>query len=64
MLTTHLLGDGFVPVVCWSLVCWMAGVGWAAYRAVGWVERMRRWADSAECLEADSVYRRAAGDAP
>jgi len=28
------------------LACWVAGVGWAVYRAVGWVERMRAWAQS------------------
>lgn len=44
MLTDYLLGEGFVSLVAWSLVCWMLGVGWAAYRAVGWVERMRAWA--------------------
>lgn len=46
MVTDYLLGEGFVSLLCWSLVCWMLGVGWAAYRAVGWVERMRAWATS------------------
>ena len=48
MLSSMLLGDGFIPFLCWSLVCWMLGVGWAAYRAVGWVDRMRSWARSCE----------------
>jgi len=34
---------------CWLLgsafgAGWLAGYGWALYRAVGWVDRMRAWA--------------------
>lgn len=35
-----------VVVVLWSLVFFVMGVAYAAYRAVSWVERMRAWAYS------------------
>lgn len=41
---------GFDPdlaaFVIWSLGAFGAGVSWAAYRAVSWVDRMRAWAYS------------------
>lgn len=38
-----LTPDQMVAIL-WSACCFVAGVSWAAYRAVGWVERMRSWA--------------------
>lgn len=32
--------------VVWSLICFLLGVAYAIYRAVGWTERMRAWAES------------------
>lgn len=39
-----VISDAWLPLICWSLACWILGVGWAAYRALGWVDRMRSWA--------------------
>jgi hypothetical protein len=35
-----------LAVLAYSGACFCAGVAWAAYRAVGWTERIRRWAHS------------------
>jgi hypothetical protein len=46
---TSTLGLDVVPdlLVCaiFGLCCFGMGVAWAAYRAVGWVERIRTWAN-------------------
>jgi hypothetical protein len=46
ILDGELFQPELVLAGVWSLVCFVAGVAWAAYRAVGWVERMRAWAQS------------------
>lgn len=38
-----------IVVATWSAACWLGGVLWAAYRAVGWVDRIRRWALTEPC---------------
>jgi hypothetical protein len=35
-----------VQALVWSVCCFVAGVAFACYRAVSWVERMRSWARS------------------
>lgn len=45
---------GFADALAALLVmacCWVAGVAWAAYRAVGWVQRMRAWAAGSAGVE-------------
>lgn len=37
--------------------CFCAGVAWAAYRAVGWVERIHAWAEEVSELDKDSGVR-------
>jgi hypothetical protein len=34
----------FYSGLCICAACWLGGYGFALYRALGWVERMRRWA--------------------
>jgi hypothetical protein len=34
---------------------WFAGYGWALYRAVGWVDRMRAWAGRVVELQAEET---------
>lgn len=49
MIASHWqLGPEVVTAGVWSLACFGLGVSWAAYRAVGWVDRMRSWARSVE----------------
>lgn len=40
--------------VAFGAVCFALGVGWAAYRAVGWVDRMKAWAHSAPVVSEES----------
>lgn len=47
MVSNEAVSD-FLVVALWSALLFCAGAGWAAYRALGWVERMRAWAYSVE----------------
>ncbi|MFT4288691.1 hypothetical protein [Nocardioides sp.] len=38
---------GLWIAVFWTVAVWLAGVSWSMWRAVTWVERMRRWAAGA-----------------
>lgn len=38
----------YVAACCWTALCFLTGVSWSAYRAVGWVERIRLWASTVE----------------
>lgn len=40
----RVLSDDALAALVWSVVCFAAGVAYAAYRAVSWVDRMRSWA--------------------
>lgn len=40
---SDLLAD-VIAVIAWFSGAFCLGVGWAAYRAVGWTERIRAWA--------------------
>lgn len=40
--------EEFLVGVVWSLICFLLGILYAIYRAVGWVDRMRSWAHSDE----------------
>lgn len=48
-----LLSVEVVTALLWSLICFTAGVGYAAYRAVGWADRIRSWAHSLPVDERD-----------
>lgn len=38
------IGADLLGGLAYTAAVFCAGVSWAAYRAVGWVDRMRRWA--------------------
>lgn len=46
-LDSDLLAD-VVAVVAWFAAAFCIGAGWAAYRAIGWTDRMRAWAYSVQ----------------
>jgi hypothetical protein len=46
VILSHASEVGAVLAVMGASFC--AGVGWSAYRAVGWVERIRKWAHEVE----------------
>lgn len=52
----RLLSPDVLAALLWSVVCFVAGVAWAAYRAVGWVDRMRAWAYSVEDREREKTW--------
>jgi len=47
MLSDYFGGDAFADALAslfYGLFCFCMGVGWACYKAVSWVEKMREWA--------------------
>lgn len=42
------IGADFLGWLAYTAGVFCCGVSWAAYRAVGWVDRMRRWAASVQ----------------
>lgn len=50
MIASVLTPDALMAIL-WTVVSFVAGVAYAAYRAVGWVERMRAWARSVEIVQ-------------
>lgn len=42
----QLLSPDLLVALLWTACSFVAGVSYAAYRAVGWVDRMRSWAYS------------------
>lgn len=43
------LNPDLAAVMVWSATCFVAGVVYAAYRAIGWVDRIRTWALTEPC---------------
>jgi hypothetical protein len=41
----------YLQALVWTVCCFVAGVGWACYRAVSWVDRVRAWAHSIDKVE-------------
>jgi len=44
----YSLNPDIAVVMIWSVICFVAGVAYAAYRAVGWADRIRAWANEVE----------------
>ena len=51
----YALNHDIAVVMIWSATCFVAGVAYAAYRAVGWVERIRTWAETVHIEEKEDV---------
>lgn len=43
-----MLDPDVIAAGLWTVLVWVSGVAFAAYRAVSWVDRMRSWAKSVE----------------
>lgn len=41
-----IVSEELMTFAVWSAFCFCLGVAWAAYRAVGWADRIRTWANT------------------
>lgn len=45
------LGLDVIAAILWTVIAWCAGVAFAVYRALSWVDRMHTWARTVTIIE-------------